>query len=75
MTRVRLLLEDQNWADQDFFDAVNAAADELAIETRSACQALTARELEEVFRSTYVEETPQLATERQAFTTWKESFA
>ena len=75
LTRVRLLLEDQNWADQDFFDAVNAAADELAIETRSACQALTPRELEEVFRSTYVEETPQLATERQAFTTWKESFA
>lgn len=73
--RVRHLLDEQGWADQQFHAALEGEAVELAETTRSACRALDAPALEDTFRHTLVSETDELRTERERYTAWRESFA
>jgi len=75
LARLAALLVEQGWMDEEFHDALDAEAEELAAETRRACLALAPPALEDTFRNTLVEETPLLSQERTAFTTFKESFA
>ncbi|MCV7228074.1 thiamine pyrophosphate-dependent enzyme [Mycolicibacterium komossense] len=75
ITRVRLLLDEMDWADGDFHRALEKEATQLAESTRAACIELEAPPLEASFRNTLVEETLQLRAERERFTTWRESFA
>ncbi|MDV6212772.1 thiamine pyrophosphate-dependent enzyme [Rhodococcus erythropolis] len=75
LARVRRLLDDTGWADENFYVALDSEAAALSTATRSACLSLEPSPLEATFRNTYVEETSALRAEREQFTTWKESFA
>ncbi|CAH0236199.1 thiamine pyrophosphate-dependent enzyme [Rhodococcoides fascians] len=47
-----------------FFDTLDVELDELAIETRAACHAITAPDLDDLFATAYSEPHPALAAER-----------
>jgi 2-oxoisovalerate dehydrogenase E1 component alpha subunit len=64
ITRVRLLLERQNWADGDFFAELDAEADEMAAQTRAACLSFTDPALVDMFEHVWSQMPPTLVAER-----------
>jgi 2-oxoisovalerate dehydrogenase E1 component alpha subunit len=60
--------------DQDFFDEVDAEADKVAAELRAGCLALPDPVLTDFFQNVYVDETPQLAEQREQFAAYAASF-
>jgi pyruvate dehydrogenase E1 component alpha subunit len=74
LARVRSLLESRAWADEEYFAAVAADAEELAAEARRACSAMPEPALEDTFRATFTSEPAALQRERETFEAFKESF-
>jgi 2-oxoisovalerate dehydrogenase E1 component alpha subunit len=74
IARMRALLDHAGWAGERFYAMVEAEAAHLATDTRSACLALDAPQLEDTFRNTLVTETAALRAEREQYTSYRESF-
>jgi 2-oxoisovalerate dehydrogenase E1 component alpha subunit len=62
-------------ADQDFFDGVQAEADELAARVREFCVNMPQPGPERIFSHVYVEESPPLAAQREEYLAYHASFA
>ncbi|PBC35724.1 pyruvate dehydrogenase (acetyl-transferring) E1 component subunit alpha [Rhodococcus sp. ACS1] len=74
LTRVRRVLDEMGWADDEFHTALDDEAAALAAATRAACTSLEPAPLEATFRNTYVNETSALRTAREEYMAWRESF-
>jgi pyruvate dehydrogenase E1 component alpha subunit len=61
-------------ADQDFFDAVAAEADDLGARLREGCKALPDPQPLSMFDHVYAEPTEELVRERDGFAAYLESF-
>lgn len=74
LARLLTYLSAQGWADAAWLEQLDAEADQLAADTRAACQALAPPLLEDTFRTTLVTETASLRAEREQFTAYRKSF-
>jgi pyruvate dehydrogenase E1 component alpha subunit len=72
--RLRVYLIKQHLADQDFFDELQASADELAAEFREFCQNMPDPPPERIFSEVYAEESPRVCAEREGFLKYLSSF-
>ncbi|TDD70231.1 pyruvate dehydrogenase (acetyl-transferring) E1 component subunit alpha [Jiangella aurantiaca] len=73
--RVKAHMVRSDLADQAFFDSVEQDAEELAVNLRAACRALPDPAPTSIFDHVYVEPTPDLVAQREAMTTYLDSFA
>jgi 2-oxoisovalerate dehydrogenase E1 component alpha subunit len=73
--RVRAYLTRAGAADQSFFDAVQAEAEEFAVELRARCLALPDPTMTEAFDWVYAEQTSYLAEQQAGNAEYQESFA
>jgi pyruvate dehydrogenase E1 component alpha subunit len=64
--RVRRLLEREDWADAEFFAAVEADAAELAAQTRAQCLALPTPDQATLFSHVYTVDSPLVRAQRDA---------
>jgi pyruvate dehydrogenase E1 component alpha subunit len=62
-------------ADQTFFDALDAEADELAAHVRKGCLEMPDPDPSSMFTSVYAEATPLLQEQQAAFETYLAGFA
>lgn len=74
IARVKVYLSRNGIADQDFFDAVEAEAEQLGHHLREGCKALPEPDPLSVFDHVYVEQTPELAAQKQAYAAYLDSF-
>ncbi len=72
--RVKVYLARNGLAEQEFFDAVDAEADELGAHLRAACKALPEPHILDVFDQVYVEQTEELAAQKAAYAAYLDSF-
>jgi 2-oxoisovalerate dehydrogenase E1 component alpha subunit len=72
--RVRVYLTRNGLADQDFFDEIEGEAEKLGEHLREGCRALPEPRILDVFDQVYVEQTEELAAQRDGFKTYLESF-
>jgi 2-oxoisovalerate dehydrogenase E1 component alpha subunit len=72
--RVKVYLARTGQADQDFFAAVDAESEELAVRLRDGCRALPDPAPTEIFDHVYAEPHPLVQAERDAFTAYHASF-
>ncbi|NYI82083.1 pyruvate dehydrogenase E1 component alpha subunit [Saccharopolyspora hordei] len=73
--RLRVHLVRDHGVEQDFFDGVQAEADELAARFRDFCFAIPEPPPERIFSEVYAEETPQLAAQREEYLQYLAGFA
>ena len=73
--RVRVHLVREGMADQDFFDSIQAEANELAVRFRDFCVNMPNPGPERIFEKVYAEESPQVAAQRDQFLAYHASFA
>jgi 2-oxoisovalerate dehydrogenase E1 component alpha subunit len=74
IARVEVYLKRNGLADQDFFDAVSAEADDLGHRLREGCKAMPDPQPMSMFDHVYAEETEELRVEREGFAAYLESF-
>jgi pyruvate dehydrogenase E1 component alpha subunit len=74
IARVEAYLKRNSMADQEFFDAVEAEADDLGHRLREGCKALPDPQPLSMFDHVYAEETDELAVQRDGFAVYLESF-
>src|SRR4051794_26951609 len=74
IARVKVYLTRNGLADQAFFDAVEAEADELGAHLRDGVKALPDPSPLGIFDQVYVEQTDELAEQRDGFATYLQSF-
>ncbi|GAB2729565.1 pyruvate dehydrogenase (acetyl-transferring) E1 component subunit alpha [Nocardioides pakistanensis] len=74
IARVKVYLSRNGIADQDFFDSVEAEAEQLGHHLREGCKALPDPDPLSVFDHVYVEQTPELAAQREAYAAYLDSF-
>lgn len=72
--RLKSYLVHEKKADQDFFDAIDREADELAATVREGCLNMPDPAPESMFDHIYVEETPLVAAERREFVEYHAGF-
>ena len=72
--RVKAYLVRTGAAGNDFFGDVDAEADKVAAELRSGCLSMPDPELTDLFDKVYVEQTEQLAQQRDQFAAYAASF-
>jgi 2-oxoisovalerate dehydrogenase E1 component alpha subunit len=72
--RMRDYLEGEQLADADFFDGIDAEADALAAQIRTACQQMPDPELTTMFDHTYAEEHRLVSAEREEFAAYHAGF-
>ncbi len=72
--RVKAYLVRTGAAGNDFFEDVDAEADKVAAELRSGCLSMPDPDLTDLFDKVYVEQTPQLAQQRDQFAAYAASF-
>jgi 2-oxoisovalerate dehydrogenase E1 component alpha subunit len=72
--RVKVYLTRSGLADDAFFDAVQAEADDLGHHLREGCKALPDPKPLDMFDHVYAEETPELAAQRESFAAYLASF-
>ncbi|GAA3859555.1 pyruvate dehydrogenase (acetyl-transferring) E1 component subunit alpha [Saccharothrix violaceirubra] len=73
--RVKVHLVKQQWADQDFFDSVEAESEQVAIELRDKCVNLPDPSAESIFGNVYAEGNPVLEAQRDEFLAYHAGFA
>lgn len=73
--RLKSLLTRQQIADQDFFAAVDAEADALAVRLREGCLGMPDPAPTTVFDQVYEDDSPELADQRAEMTRYLDSFA
>ncbi len=74
IARVEVYLKRNGLADQEFFDAVAAEADELGHRLREGCKAMPDPQPMSMFDHIFAEETEELRAEREGFAAYLESF-
>ena len=74
IARVEVYLKRNGLADQDFFDAVSAEADQLGHRLREGCKAMPDPQPMSMFDHVFAEETEELRVEREGFAAYLESF-
>ncbi len=74
IARVEVYLKRNGMADQEFFDAVAAEADELGHRLREGCKALPDPQPLSMFDHVYAEMTDELVVQRDGFAAYLESF-
>jgi pyruvate dehydrogenase E1 component alpha subunit len=74
IARVEAYLKRNAMADQEFFDAVGAEADDLGHRLREGCKALPDPQPLSMFDHVYAEETVEIAAQREGFAAYLESF-
>jgi pyruvate dehydrogenase E1 component alpha subunit len=74
IARVEAYLKRNGMADQEFFDAVSAEAEDLGHHLREGCKALPDPQPLSVFDHVYAEMTDELVTQRDGFAAYLESF-
>jgi pyruvate dehydrogenase E1 component alpha subunit len=72
--RLKSYLVHENKADQNFFDAIDREADELAATVREGCLTMPDPTPVSMFDHIYVEETPMVAAERREFVDYHAGF-
>jgi pyruvate dehydrogenase E1 component alpha subunit len=72
--RVKVYLTRNGLADQDFFDQIDDEAEQLGGHLREGCKALPEPDPLSVFDQVYVEQTPELAAQRDGFAAYLASF-
>jgi pyruvate dehydrogenase E1 component alpha subunit len=72
--RVRVHLIRQQWADQDFFDSVQAEADSLAQEIRQYCVDMPTPSVDRIFSKVYAEANPTVDAQRDEFLAYHAGF-
>jgi len=72
--RLKSYLVHEKKADQDFFEAIDREADELAATVREGCLNMPDPAPESMFDHIYVEETPLVAAERREFVEYHAGF-
>jgi pyruvate dehydrogenase E1 component alpha subunit len=75
MSRTRTFLLAQDWADEAWMSDLDTEADDFAADIRKACLSLPDPAPESIFSHVYVEETAELARQRQDLLTYQSSFA
>jgi pyruvate dehydrogenase E1 component alpha subunit len=74
IARVEAYLKRNAMADQEFFDAVSAEADDLGHRLREGCKAMPDPQPLSMFEHVYAEMTDELAAQRDGFAAYLESF-
>ena len=74
IARVEVYLKRNGLADQDFFDAVSAEADDLGHRLREGCKAMSDPQPMSMFDHVFAEETEELRLQREGFAAYLESF-
>jgi 2-oxoisovalerate dehydrogenase E1 component alpha subunit len=74
IARVKVHLTRNGLADQDFFDEVEAEAEQLGAHLREGCRALPDPDPLSIFDQVYVEQTEELAEQRDTFAAYLETF-
>ena len=74
IARVKAHLSRTGLAERDFFDAVDAEGDELAVRIRTGTREMTDPVLTEIFDHVYAETTPELEQQRAGFVEYHASF-
>jgi 2-oxoisovalerate dehydrogenase E1 component alpha subunit len=74
IARVEAYLKRNAMADQEFFDAVSAEADDLGHRLREGCKAMPDPTPLSMFDHVYAEETAELLAEREGFAAYLETF-
>ncbi|HEX6246296.1 MAG TPA: pyruvate dehydrogenase (acetyl-transferring) E1 component subunit alpha [Nocardioidaceae bacterium] len=74
IARVKAYLTRNGLVDQDFFDAIEEEAEQLGHHLREGCKALPDPDPLSVFDHVYVEQTPELAAQKEAFAAYLASF-
>jgi 2-oxoisovalerate dehydrogenase E1 component alpha subunit len=74
IARVKVYLTRNGLADQDFFDELDAEAEQLGAHLREGCKALPDPNPLDIFDQVYVEQTDELAEQRDGFAAYLESF-
>jgi pyruvate dehydrogenase E1 component alpha subunit len=72
--RVRVYLTRNGLADADFFEEVQAEADQLGHDLREGCKAMPDPSPLSIFDHVYAEEPPELREQREGFAAYLESF-
>jgi pyruvate dehydrogenase E1 component alpha subunit len=72
--RVEAYLKRNSMADQEFFDAVEAEADDLGHRLREGCKAMPDPQPLSMFDHVYAENTDELVVQREGFAAYLESF-
>jgi pyruvate dehydrogenase E1 component alpha subunit len=73
--RVKVYLARNGFADHEFFDAVEAEAEVLAVRLREGCRSLPNPAPESLFDHVYAEQHPLIDSEREEFVRYHASFA
>jgi 2-oxoisovalerate dehydrogenase E1 component alpha subunit len=74
IARIKVHLTRNALADQEFFDQVEAEADELGAHLREGCKAMPDPSPLSIFDQVYVDQTDELAEQRDGFAAYLESF-
>jgi 2-oxoisovalerate dehydrogenase E1 component alpha subunit len=74
ITRVKVYLTRNGLADHDFFDDVEREADELGARLREGCKAMPEQKPLDIFDQVYVDQTDELAEQRDTFAAYLASF-
>ena len=74
IARVKVYLTRNGLADQDFFDAVEAEADEAGARLREGCKSMPEQHVLDIFDQVYDEQTPELAEQRDGFAAYLATF-
>jgi pyruvate dehydrogenase E1 component alpha subunit len=72
--RVKTYLTTNSAADDDFFAGVDAEAEEIAVHVRKGCLELPDPSPLSIFDNVYVEQTPELAAQKEQFAAYLASF-
>ncbi len=72
--RVKAYLTRNGLVDQDFFDSLEDEAEQLGHHLREGCKALPEPDPLSVFDNVYVDQTPELAAQKEAFAAYLASF-
>ncbi|CAA9418808.1 MAG: Branched-chain alpha-keto acid dehydrogenase, E1 component, alpha subunit [uncultured Propionibacteriaceae bacterium] len=75
VARVRAYLNRTGAADDSFFDAIQAEADEFAVQLRARCLGMPEPLMLDAFDWVYAEQTPYLAEQQARYAEYKQSFA
>jgi 2-oxoisovalerate dehydrogenase E1 component alpha subunit len=74
IARVKAYLTRNGLVDQDFFDAIEEEAEQLGHHLREGCKALPEPDPLSVFDHVYVDQTPELAAQKEAYAAYLASF-
>jgi len=74
IARVHAFLTNTKAADEEFFAAVEAEADEIAVHVREGCLSMPDPSVLEIFDRVYAEQTPELAEQKEQYAAYLDSF-